>query len=197
MVLRELCAPYPQAFPHGLGATRRLRGTFCSAEVLWKSFSDGATLSTMPLAAVCPRFLHRVIHRYPALVERFSCRQKQSLNQPQSVHDQKTYNLLKTLKTKGYSEVPPCFPQAAPHNPWKVLYLWKQGLARGLWSASRKICDKLSTCWTEHKKHRGASPLPRLRTALTSWGSVQSVGAGLPRDWLLSARPDRRYAPPR
>ncbi|MDZ4018580.1 hypothetical protein PssiTeo3_19180 [Pseudomonas sichuanensis] len=188
MVLRELCAPYPQAFPHGLGATRRLRGTFCSAEVLWKSFSDGATLSTMPLAAVCPRFLHRVIHRYPALVDRSSCWQKHSLNQPQSVHDQKTYNLLKTLKTKGYSEVPPCFPQAAPHNPWKVLYLWKQGLARGLWSASRKICDKLSTCCWEAASL--ASQLPQKQV------HAVRVGAGLPAKGPRSG-PGNNQCPPR
>jgi hypothetical protein len=35
---------------------------------LWTSAHDGATLSIMPPAAVCPKFLHRVIHRLPNTV---------------------------------------------------------------------------------------------------------------------------------
>lgn len=141
-----------------IGGNSSGKGNLCG---LWTSLHDGATLSTMPLLAVCPRFSHRVIHRKPHAVGGSIGWIKHMQNHAQAALGQKTNKCLRALIYLGWSEVPPCFPQAVPHNPWKVFRLWKQGFAVRLWSVSRKICDKLSTSAVWHKTHRGASPLHR------------------------------------
>jgi hypothetical protein len=141
-----------------IGGNSSGQGNLCA---LWTSVDDGATLSTMPPLAVCPMFSHRVIHRKPHAVGGSIGCANHMQNHAQAALGQKTTKCLHALIYLGWSEVPPCFPQAVPHNPWKVFHLWKQGVAADLWSASRKICDKLSTSAVWHKTHRGASPLPR------------------------------------
>ncbi len=141
-----------------IGGNSSGQGNLCA---LWTSVDDGARLSTMPSLAVCPRFSHSVIHRnFPAVGKSMGCA-KHMQNHAQTVIGQKTTKCSNALIYLGWSEVPPCFPQAVPHNPWKVFHLWKQGFAVGLWRVSRKICDKLSTSAVWHKTHRGASPLPQ------------------------------------
>ena len=86
---------------------------------LW-SADDGSTLSSMPPAAVCPRVFHRVIHRQSMNSGRIRSVEKSLCNHPQSITAQKMNRCLEALHSKGSSEVPPCFPQAVPHYPWKT-----------------------------------------------------------------------------
>jgi hypothetical protein len=131
---------------------------------------DGARLSSMPPAAVCPRFLHRVMHRLGANSGMLSGLWETPKKHPQAGCGQKMIALLEGLLSQGWSEMPPCFPQAVPHYPWTRSSLWKQGLAGEYWRVSRERHGKLST----------------LRMGLPCSPRIQ-----------LSARQGRRYAPPR
>lgn len=79
---------------------------------------NGARLSSMPPVAVCPMFLHRVTHSHGANFRVISGLCKTSENRPQVACDQKMIVSVQSLVSKGWSEMPPCFPQAAPHYPW-------------------------------------------------------------------------------
>lgn len=130
---------------------------------------DGARLSNMPPAAVCPRFLHRVIHRIISTLQVHAEILKAWGNHPQRGYEQKMIKSLQGLILKGLSDMPPCFPQAAPHYPWKRVGLWKQWLAKEYGCVSGEGNDKFST----------------LRRGLHCSPCIQ-----------LSARPDKRYALP-
>lgn len=99
----------------------------------------------LPLAAVCPRLLHRVIHR---LIRRETL-PLQSQSGPRYRYsngiDQNMIKPRQALNTKACNRVPPCCPQAVPHDPWTSFYLCKQGLGEGFEEAKSTVCDKLST----------------------------------------------------
>lgn len=166
---RQVCACYPQGFPHGLGQLVHCTEPFQRIVVCGYLVGDGARLSNMPPAAVCPRFLHRVIHRIGTALEAHAEMLKAWENHPQRGYEQKMIKSLQGLILKALSDMPPCFPQAAPHYPWKRVGLWKQWLAKEYGCVSGEGNDKFSTL----RRGLHCSPLTQ-----------------------LSARPDKRYALP-
>lgn len=171
---RGLAARYAhvihKAFPTDWGQLVHCAEPFQRAMVGGYLSGDGARLSSMPPAAVCPKFTHRVIHRISAALEARTGSLKAWGNHPQRGYVQKMIKSLQALKLKGLSDMPPCFPQAAPHYPWKRVGLWKQWLAKEYGCVSRAGKDKFST----------------LRRGLHCSPCIQ-----------LSARQDKRYALPR
>jgi len=116
-----------KAFPTDWGQLVHGAEPFQRQVVVGYLLSDGARLSSMPPAAVCPTFLHRVIHRLFSDIQVLAGLRKTLKNHPQRAPDQKTINPVQGLVSKGLSEMPPCFPQAVPHYPWKRSGLWKDG----------------------------------------------------------------------
>ena len=66
------------------------------------------------------------------------CR-KHSENHPQGPYDQIMIKPMQPLNSKGCSDMPPCFPQAAPHYPWKSTACGNNGL-RGECGELRERC---------------------------------------------------------
>lgn len=131
---RGLAARYAhvihKAFPTDWGQLVHCTEPFQRIVVCGYLVGDGARLSNMPPAAVCPRFLHRVIHRIGTALEAHAEMLKAWENHPQRGYEQKMIKSLQGLILKALSDMPPCFPQAAPHYPWKRVGLWKQWLAK-------------------------------------------------------------------
>lgn len=170
---RGLAARYAhvihKAFPTDWGQLVHCTEPFQRSVVGGHLSGDGARLSSMPPAAVCPTFFHRVIHRLCAAHEVHAGPLKTGENHPLRGYEQKMIISLQGLSLKASSDMPPCFPQAAPHYPWKRYGLWKQWLAGEYWRVSGEGNDKFSTLG------RGLHCSPCIQ---------------------LSAHPDKRYALP-